>query len=296
MSPLRRNVARWVPTFVMTAPALVLFATLIVAPLVLAFYLSLTSWNGYSQSPPFIGFENYTKLLDSPRVVSAATFTLLLGIFGTIGCNALGLLFAVLIGRPSRINSFFRTIMFFPHIISALIIGFLWSALLSNSGVINELLSQLGASPLPFLSDPTWAGASVILVTIWATFGVNLVLYIAGLQAIPADYYEAAELDGASPWQQFRHVTFPMMAPVVTVNLVITMVWMLKAYDLVLSLTAGGPAGRTQTAVYLIIFDSFQNGKLGFGAAQAVILMLATAILGISVALFRRRAEQGVSA
>ena len=233
--------------------------TLIVTPLVLAFFVDLTGWNSFARVRPSSGSRTTPELLRQPARTSAPpTFTLQSSpSVGTARCNALGLG----LRRADRAtapasNAVIRTILFYPHIISALIIGFLWSALLSNSGVINELLSQLGASPLPFLSDPTWAGASVILVTIWATFGVNLVLYIAGLQAIPADYYEAAELDGASPWQQFRHVTFPMMAPVVTVNLVITMVWMLKAYDLVLSLTAGGPAGRTQTAVYQILVDS----------------------------------------
>jgi raffinose/stachyose/melibiose transport system permease protein len=293
---VRRRTSRWLPGFVMTAPAVALFAAFIVVPLGLAFYLSLTDWNGFSSDPGFVGADNYRDLLDNPRVKSAAMFTLLIAVAGTILCNALGLGFAVLIGRPSRVNAFFRTLMFFPHIISALIIGFLWSALLSSTGVINELISGLGAAPLPFLADPGNAKIAVIFVIVWATFGVNLVLYIAGLQSIPPEYYEAATIDGAGPWHQLRHITLPMIAPVMTVNLVITLVWMLKTYDLVVGLTGGGPAGRTQTVVFLIIFDSFQNGKLGSGAAQAVILMIITAVLGIGVALFRRGAEQKVSA
>lgn len=293
---LRRRLLRAVPGVVMTAPALLTYVAMILVPLGLLVYLSMTDWNGYNTTLEFLGGENYGDLLESPRATSAAYFTLLIAVFGTLGCNAFGLLFAVLLLRPTKVNAFFRTIFFFPHVISPLIIGFLWSALLAGTGVLNNLFGQAGVDPLPFLADPGSARAWVIVVTIWATFGVNMILYLAGLSSVPKEFYEAAELDGAGPWLQFRHVTLPMIAPVVTVNLVVTLVWMLKAYDLVLSMTAGGPAGQTQTAIFLIIFDSFQNGKLGLGAAQAAIFMIITACLGLTVALLRRRADKKVSA
>ena len=291
----RRNRNRRTPELVMTLPAVILFAGMFVLPTFLAIYLSLTDWNGYSNNPSFIGLSNYTHLFDNPRIGAAAVFTGGIAVLGTVLCNALGLGVAVLISEPTRINAVLRTLLFYPYILSTLIIGFLWSTLLSGNGVINSFLSQVGLDALPFLADPQWAKASVLVVVVWSTFGLNLILYLAGLQSVPKEYYEAATLDGASAWQQFRHITFPMIASVVTVNLVVVMVALLKTYELVLALPGGGPAGKTQTVVYQVLFESFQNSKLGFGSAQAVLLMLVTATLGLGISVLRRKSEQKVA-
>ena len=162
--------------------------------------------------------------------------------------------------RPTRVA---RTVFFYPYIISALIIGFLWSALLAPQGVVNSLLAQAGLGSIPFLTDPMFAKAAVIFTVVWSHFGFNMILYIAGLKSIPAEYYEAATVDGASRWVRFRHITLPLLAPIVTVNVVLSLVGFLKVYDIVLALTDGGPAASTQTIVYQILMDSFQNAKLG---------------------------------
>lgn len=295
---VRRPRARWqrlLPEFVMTAPALVIFVGMFVIPTILAVYLSMTNWNGFSLNPSFIGLENYSDLFNNPRAQSAALFTAIIAIVGTILCNVIGLGLAVLIAEPTRANSVIRTVLFYPHIISALIIGFLWSAMLSPTGIVNSTLAQLGIDALPFLSDPTFAAVCVIATIVWATFGINLILYIAGIKSVPTEFYEAATVDGASKWQQFTAITFPMIAPIMTVNLIIVLVSLLRTYDLVLALTGGGPAGRTQTIVFQILVDSFQNGKLGFGSAQAVVLMIVTAVLGVVITLARRRAEEKVT-
>ncbi|KQW08363.1 bicyclomycin resistance protein [Leifsonia sp. Root4] len=295
---LRRPRARWqrlLPEVVMTTPALVIFVGMFVIPTILAVYLSMTDWNGFSLNMNFIGVENYTELFNNPRAQSAALFTAVIAIVGTILCNVIGLGLAVLIAEPTRANSVIRTVLFYPHIISALIIGFLWSAMLSPTGIVNSTLAQLGIDAVPFLSDPTFAAVCVIATIVWATFGINLILYIAGIKSVPTEFYEAATVDGASKWQQFKSITFPMIAPIMTVNLIIVLVSLLRTYDLVLALTGGGPAGRTQTIVFQILVDSFQNGKLGFGSAQAVVLMIVTAVLGVVITLARRRAEEKVT-
>ncbi len=295
---VRRPRARWqrlLPEIVMTTPALVIFVGMFVIPTILAVYLSMTDWNGFSLNMNFIGLENYTDLFSNPRAQSAAVFTAVIAIVGTILCNVIGLGLAVLIAEPTRANSIIRTVLFYPHIISALIIGFLWSAMLSPTGIVNSTLAQLGIDAVPFLSDPTFAAVCVIATIVWATFGINLILYIAGIKSVPMEFYEAATVDGASKWQQFKSITFPMIAPIMTVNLIIVLVSLLRTYDLVLALTGGGPAGRTQTIVFQILVDSFQNGKLGFGSAQAVVLMIVTAVLGVVITLARRRAEEKVT-
>lgn len=295
---LRRSRSGWqrmLPEFIMTAPALLLFVAMFVIPTILAVYLSMTNWNGFSMSPDFIGLENYTDLFSNPRARSAAIFTAVIAIVGTVLCNVVGLGLAVLISEGTRSNAVIRTILFYPHIISALIIGFLWSAMLSPTGIVNSMLAKLGIDAVPFLSDPKFAAVTVIATIVWATFGINLILYIAGIKSVPLEFYEAATVDGASKWQQFKSITLPMIAPIMTVNLIVVLVSLLRTYDLVLALTGGGPAGRTQTVVFQILVDSFQNGKLGFGSAQAVVLMIVTAVLGVVITLARRRAEEKVT-
>ncbi len=286
---------RRLPGFLMSAPAVIVFIAMFVIPMGLAFVLSLTNLTGYSLNLDFIGFDNYLQAFKNPRTVDAAVFTAVLALAGTILCNAVGLGLAALISGPGTTNAVARTIFFYPYIISALIIGFLWSAMLAPQGVINSLLGHAGLSSLPFLTDPLFAKAAIIFTVVWSHFGFNMILYIAGLKSIPAEYYEAATVDGAGRWTRFRHITLPLLAPIVTVNVVLSLVGFLRVYDIVLALTDGGPAGSTQTVVYQILMDSFQTAKLGFGAAQAVILLIVTAILGLAVTLSRRGAEKKVS-
>jgi multiple sugar transport system permease protein/raffinose/stachyose/melibiose transport system permease protein len=289
---------RWrarVPGFLMSAPAVLVFLAMFIVPMILAFVLSLTNWNGYSLNFTFIGLDNYTHAFRNPRTIDAAVFTAVVAFFGTIACNVLGLAVAALISGPGRANTVFRTIFFYPYIISALIIGFLWAAMLSPQGAVNSVLGAIGLSPLPFLTDIGFAKASVIATIVWSHFGFNMILYIAGIKSVPTEYYEAATVDGASPWQQFRNVTVPLIAPVLTVNLVLTLVGLLKVYDVVLALTDGGPAAGTQTIVFQILKDSFANAKLGLGAAQSVVLLIITAVLGLGVTLARRGAEKKVA-
>lgn len=289
---------RWrrrVPGFLMATPAVIVFVLMFVIPMFLAFVLSLTNWNGFSLNLTFIGFENYIRAFDNPRSVGAAVYTTIVAIAGTLLSNTVGLGLAMLISGPGKANTVARTIFFYPYILSALIIGFLWSALLAPQGVINGFLTHLGLSGIPFLTDLGFARVTVILTIVWAEFGLCLILYIAGLKSIPAEYYEAATVDGAGRWAQFRNITLPMLAPIVTVNLVLTLIGYLKVYDLVLTLTAGGPAGSTETIVFQIIKNSFDNAKLGYGASQAVLLLIAAAVLGLTVTITRRRAERKVA-
>jgi ABC-type sugar transport system permease subunit len=281
-------------TLLMVAPATLVFVVMLVVPVGLAFYLSLTDWDGYSAQPDIVGAANYTHLFSDPEMRHAAFVTLLVAVAGTAGMNLLGLGFAVLVNGASRVNRILRVVLFYPHVLSALVVGFLWSAILGTTGAVNSLLTAHGGSVLPFLSDPTWALITMIAVLVWAGFGVNIVLYLAGLQAVPRSLVEAARIDGATRWQVFRHVTFPALGPVVTVNVVLSLVTLLKTYDLVVSLTGGGPAGQTQTVAYLILWNSFHDNRLGFGSAQSVVLMVVTAILALAVTRMRRRGEMAV--
>ena len=289
-----RRLQRALPGFLMSAPAVAVFIAMFVIPMILACVLSFTNWNGYSLRFTFIGWDNYVHAFRNPRSAQAALFTGVIAITGTILCNGVGLAIAALISGSGRANALLRTVFFYPYVISGLIIGFLWSALLAPQGAVNGVLGAIGLGPLPFLTDPTFAKASVVLTIVWSHFGFNMILFLAGIKSVPAEYYEAATVDGAGRGEQFRSITFPLIAPVFTVNLVLTLVGLLKAYDVVLAITDGGPAGSTQTIVYQILKDSFARSALGMGAAQSVILLIVTAAVGLAVTLVRRRAEQKV--
>jgi ABC-type sugar transport system permease subunit len=278
------------------APAFIMVTLFVLIPIGIAFYLSLTDWNGFSPNPAFVGSANYERILEDDAALRAGTFTAILAICGTLGCNVAGLGFALLLTRSTRFNSFMRALLFYPYVVGALMIGFIWSAILGANGVVNSALESAGLDKIPFLSDPTLSGLSVIAVTIWAAFGVNLVLYLAGLQTIDESMLEAARIDGASTSQIFWQVKLPLLAPVVTVNIVLSAVALLKTYDLVLSLTSGGPAGRTETVAYQILAVSFSNGSLGYGAAQSVVLMVVVVAVTIAITSFRNRAERNVAA
>lgn len=278
-------------TAAMTAPAVVVYTVMLVVPIGVAAYLSLTNWDGYSAQPDLVGLANYARVFSDPEAIRAAVVTLVIAAAGTLALNLLGLGLALLVSSRSRLNSFLRLVFFYPHVISVLAIGFLWGAILGANGAVNSFLTGAGRSPIPFLSDPNWAVASLVGVLVWAGFGVNLVLYLAGLQTVSADLLEAARIDGASRTQVFRHVTLPALAPVVTLNIVLCLITLLKTYDLVVSLTGGGPAGTTQTAAYLILWDAFHTNQLGYGAAEAILLMVVTAALALVVMKSRQRSE-----
>jgi multiple sugar transport system permease protein/raffinose/stachyose/melibiose transport system permease protein len=206
-----------------------------------------------------------------------------------VNLAALGL--ALLLQRTNRFNTFGRVVMFYPHVLSALVVGFLWQAILGPQGVVNTMLEKVGTDALPFLSDPDWALWSMILVIVWSLFGVQLILYLAGLQAVPADLLEAARIDGAGRWRTFRAVTWPSLASTVTVAIITSGISLLKTYDVVVSLTGGGPAGSTKTLAYSILAVSFPQRNIGVASAQAVLLILAAAVLALTVLVLRRRAE-----
>ncbi|QUQ72472.1 carbohydrate ABC transporter permease [Kutzneria sp. CA-103260] len=278
--------------FVMLAPPLLLVVALVIVPIGIALYLSFTNWDGFTNPPKMVGLRNYEQLAKDPAVLHAALFTVIVTVVGSIGCNVLGLGIALLLNAQTRVNSLLRVLVFSPYVIGPVILGFLWSSILGTNGAVNSALGRT----LPFLSDPTWATATVIGVVIWSSFGVNVVLYLSGLQTIPESLIEAARLDGASPWQTFWRVKLPVLAPTVTVNIVLAAIGLLRVYEMILALTAGGPAGKTQSIVYSILTSSFENTQLGYGAAQSIVLMVLIIAVTIGITATRRRSEQAVAA
>ncbi|MBP6683938.1 MAG: sugar ABC transporter permease [Leucobacter sp.] len=283
----------------LTLPALVVYILLMVVPVGFAVYYSFTKYNGIpTQSPTWVGLDNYTRIFQDPanEMHSSILVTVTIAVVGSLLVNVAALGLALMLQKRSKFNSFGRAVMFYPHILSALIVGFLWQAILGPQGAINALMERWTGSTLPFLSDPTWALNTLIGVIVWAQFGVQLILYIAGLQAVSVEMQEAARIDGANRWQVFRHVTWPSLAPTVTVTIITSILSLLKVYDVVLGLTNGGPGDATQTWAYEILAVSFANNRVGLASAQAVLLIIAAGILSFSIIAMRRKSEEGAEA
>lgn len=280
----------------MVVPAMVVFVALLVVPVGFAVYYSFTDYNGFpSQTPEFVGLDNYARLFQSADVTGSMVVTAIVAVAGSLLVNVVALGLALLLWRTTRFTAFARVVMFYPHVLSLIVVGFLWSAILGPQGAVNSLLGSLGRSPLPFLSDEGWALGTLVCVIAWAQFGVQLLIYLAGLQAVPAEMIEAARIDGANRWHTFRHVTWPALAPSVTVALVTSMISLLKTYDVVVSLTGGGPAGSTKTFAYQILAVDFPKRQVGLASAEAVVLILVAAVLAFAVLALRRRGDEAAS-
>lgn len=291
-----RNRALVLTDAAMIGPALVLVALFVVIPIGIAAYLSFTDWDGFTIPPSWVGARNYERLFQDPEAFRAAAYTAVIAVVGTVVCNALGLGIALLLNRNTRVNTVMRVLVFSPYVIGPIILGFLWASILGTNGAVNSLLSSFGIERVPFLADPTWAMVTTVLVIIWASFGLNVILYLAGLQTLDSALLEAARIDGAGPWTTFWQVTLPMLAPTVTLNIVLAAIGLLRVYEIVLALTAGGPAGTTQTVVFNILTTSFSRSQLGYGAAQSVVLMIVIIAVTVALTQIRRRSEEAVSA
>ncbi|WP_405406759.1 carbohydrate ABC transporter permease [Streptomyces sp. NBC_01104] len=281
-------------SFGMMGPAVLLYTVMTVVPVGVAVYLSFTDWDGFSTAA-FTGLDNYKHLFDDPSSSDAWYVTALIAAVGTVLMVGLGLVYALALKGRSRANSFFRAVAYFPHVISALILGYLWAAILGTNGAINNTLAKFGIEPVGFLFDEQFALISLIAVIVWAGFGFNVVLFVAALQTVPAELLEAAAIDGASKRQINLRIVIPMIAPVVTVATVLNLVGLIRAYDIVVSLTGGGPAGSTQTFTYLILARSFEGTKVGYATAQAVFLMVVSAVFALVVTALRNRQDQAAT-
>ncbi|WP_455904839.1 carbohydrate ABC transporter permease [Microbacterium sp.] len=281
---------------VMIGPALALVALFVLIPIAIAAYLSFTDWDGFTIPPSWIGTRNYERLLQDSEVFRAATYTGVIAVVGTLACNALGLGIALLLNRNSRVNTVMRVLVFSPYVIGPIILGFLWASILGTNGAVNSLLTSLGVDRVPFLADPTWAMVTTVLVIIWRASVSTSSSTLRAFRPSMRRYSKPAMIDGAGPWATFWRVKLPVLAPTVTLNIVLAAIGLLRVYEIVLALTAGGPAGTTQTVVFTILTTSFSRSQLGYGAAQSVVVMIVIIVVTVALTQLRRRSEEAVSA
>ena len=277
----------WLPAAFLL-PAVAIMLAFMFVPMVNAILLSLQSWNGLTSSA-WVGLGNYQDLLQDPLFLNAFAHTVLFVVVTVIFQTSIPLLVAVLLFQGVRGSVFFRTVYFMPAVISLAVSGLLWSIIYDpTNGVLNIVLGKLGLQGLekPWLADTGTVLPSIMVVSIWQSLGFYLLIFFAGLQGIPRDVYEAASTDGANAWQRFRYVTIPLLAPVITVVVVLNTINGLKAFDQIWVMTAGGPTHASDTLGTYLYYTAFgaygsANPQLGYASAIGVLILVLSAVLSI---------------
>lgn len=274
--------------WIFLTPALLLMGVFILGPILYLFYLSFTQGSFTRSGIHGVGLNNYIRLFLSPEFWQVLFNTAYFTIATVIPSLIIPLGLAVLLDRTFALQNLLRTAYFIPSITSLVAVGLGWRWLFQTQGPVNGLLTQLGFDPIPWLSSTTWAMPVLILLSIWKQLGFNLVVFLAGLQAIPQSRYEAAQLDGANPWQQFLYITLPGLEPTIVFATVTTAIFTLKSFEQVYVITGGGPLNSTNVLVYYIYEQAFSQFDLGYAAAAASILLaIALILVYIQLKLFK---------
>lgn len=274
-----------------TLPALICIALAFYVPFVMTIRYSLTKWNGISKHPKFVGLDNFRQILTGDsNFAHAALFTLKYMLLYIVLVNVLAIALALILDMGLRSTNWLRAAFFVPYILSLVIVGFIWKFIFMQGF---ESLGDSTGWPvfaLSWLGEPGLAFVSILGVSIWQSVGFYMVIYIAGLQSIPGDLKEAATVDGAGPVRRFVSVTLPLLAPSITISVFMALTNSIKVFDVILSLTAGGPGGTTYSVAYDIYRDTFQNNLYGYGTAKALILFVAVLLITIAqLTIFKRR-------
>jgi len=249
-------------------------------PVVASLLLSFTDFDIYAVgdlgNARWVGLRNYAQLLDTPLFWQALRNTFYFALVGGPLSISVSLGAALLLNqRAVRFKGFFRTVYFAPFVTTLVAVAIVWRYIFhTRYGLLNYALGVFGAGPIDWLGDPRWAMPAIILMTVWKSFGYNMLIFIAGLQAIPEELYEAARIDGASAWQRFRHVTLPGLAPTLVFVTVITMIGFFQLFVEPYVMTQGGPLRATTSVVLLMYEEGFRWWRMGYSAAVAFVLFL----------------------
>lgn len=265
---------------VLVLPGMIIFTVGLIIPLFLSFRYSLTDWDGMTAEKTFVGLQNYIKLFKDKEFLESWWFTIKFTIGNTIIQNVLALLFAVALDSGIRFQKLYRAAFFVPCLISAIVVGFVWLKMFSNVlPAINDLLGT-GFNFLLFGKAETVLGG-LLIANNWQWVGYWMLIYLAGLQSVPAELYEAAKVDGANAIHRFFNVTIPMLAPAITICVVGITTGSLKVYDLLVASTKGGP-GRASTSVIYKTYTTAINGRqYGYGSAMTVTLVIALLLVAL---------------
>jgi ABC-type sugar transport system permease subunit len=273
--------------------AIGLYATFLIYPVVQGLLTSFTDRNPLRRESSFVGLDNYFELTRDQRLLHSLVFTLATTVFVAVVSNVLGLLIAMLLNRPRANYRVMRTLIFIPQVLSGVIVAFIWRSILTQRGLLNVTLQNLGLTDtaISWIGTPVLAMLSICVVVSWATIAFTTVIYTASLQSVPPELYEAARIDGAGSFTRFRHVTLPMIAPGMTISVTLSLITTLKLFDIIAVLTGGGPANSTKSVAYYLIDVAFTGNRFGYASAIAMLLLGLTALISYGTSGLLRRRE-----
>ena len=278
--------------YLLLLPTMVIFGLFLFYPALNGLWISFTKWDGLNPQE-FVGLDNYIKLIGDKTFLSSFFSTMFYTCLTVPAIFVSALMLALILTRGIKGSTFYRAVFYWPTMISSIIIGLTWRFLLGEDfGVVNYLLTAMGKSPVKWLTNPTAAMGVVIFVTTWSMAGYYMMMFIAGIKAVSETYYEAADIDGAGFWQQFRYITLPLLKPTSLLVLVLSTVTVIKAYPLIYALTQGGPAGATKFMVQIIQETGFEKNQMGYASAMAIVLFVILAVLTFVQFRLNRGGEQ----
>lgn len=264
-----------------TIPIVALFFLFNTLPLIQGIIYSFTNFKGFG-SYDWVGFRNYIDLFQDVRVGKSYLFTFKLAVVTTVVVNVISLLLAMALNSKIRAKSFFRGAYFLPNILGALVVGYIFNYFFTY--ILPALAKMTGFTGLQssMLASEKWAWIGIMIVCAWQAIAMNTIIYISGLQTVPEDVYEAGSIDGATGWKKFKHLTFPLILPFFTINMVLCVKNFLMVFDQIMALTKGGPAQSTESISYLIYENGMKGGQFGFQSANAVIFFLVIVVISVT--------------
>ena len=270
--------------FLLALPAILLFSLVVIYPFVGGVYYSFTNWDGVAKNFDFVGLRNYARMFQSEVLLTPVRNTLAFTLVNVVLCNALALFVSTGIAKSGRVSSGLRVVFFLPFIISLVVASYMWTYLYSA-----------GIYPLFGIQNPlgnvATANFGLSVISVWRNMGYCVVIYVAALQTIPESLYEAAAVEGVTPWARFTKITLPMLVPALTINVTLILGWGLKEFDTVMAATGGGPGDATTSVAFYVYKTTFVWGKAGYGQAIAMVMLVCIVLATSLVSRFFRSKE-----
>ena len=278
MNKLKRMNGRERTFLLITIPILALFFCFNTLPLIKGVIYSFTNFRGYGEFD-WVGIRNYTDLFTDARVGKSYLFTFKLAIVATIVVNVLSLVLALGLNSKIKFKSALRGMYFVPNILGALVVGYIFNYFFTY--ILPAVVKMMGGKGDSILASSKWAWVAIVIVCAWQSVAMNTIIYISGLQTVPEDVYEAGSLDGATGWKKFKNLTFPLILPFFTINMVLCMKNFLMVFDQIMALTKGGPAQSTESISFLIYNNGMDGGQFGFQSANAVVFFVVIVVISV---------------
>ncbi|MCI9532404.1 MAG: sugar ABC transporter permease [Lachnospiraceae bacterium] len=272
-----------------TIPIVALFFLFNTLPLIQGVIYSFTNFKGYGDFD-WVGLRNYMDLFTDGRVGKSYWFTFRLAIVSTVVTNVISLLLAMGLNSKIKFKNTLRGMYFIPNVLGSLVVGYIFSYIFTY--IFPAFTKMLGGEGTSILSSTSWAWVAIMIVCAWQAIAMNTIIYISGLQTVPAEVYEAGAIDGVSGWGKFKYLTFPLILPFFSINMVLCMKNFLMVFDQVMAMTKGGPAQSTESISYLIYNNGMSGGQFGFQSANAVLFFVVIVVISVMQMSFTNKREE----